>query len=222
MFGIPAETEVQKPPFLVAKLATKLGLSDADKQSLQTDVKSIRISHVISNKSIPALKEGNEVKSITIILVEVSRENYNRDALCKISQSVKGQAIFIITFANLASVLLNQNGKAIRSSWEPNLVFTLKGLTLDTVWENIVKAVGQIDIEPGLTLSQQIELNTLRESTEKKIAAIEKKARAEKQPRKKFELAQQKKSMEQELIDKIATMKEEFKQQVIAYNIQNK
>lgn len=212
MFGLPAETEVEKPPFLVARLATKLGLSETDKQSLQTDVKSIRISHVISSKSIPALKEGSEVKSITIILVEVSRENYNRDALCKISQAVMGQAVFIISFDNLASVLLNQNGKAIRSSWEPNLSFTLKGLTLDTVWENIVKAVGQIDVDPGLTLSQQIELNMLRESTEKKIAAIERKARAEKQPRKKFELTQQKKAMEQDLKDKIASMKAEFQQ----------
>ena len=66
----------------------------------------------------------------------------------------------------------------------------LKGLNLDTVWENIVIAVGGIDIEQGKTLDEQIIIDEKRQKLEKEIAKLEKQARAEKQPKKKFELVQ--------------------------------
>ena len=66
----------------------------------------------------------------------------------------------------------------------------LKGLNLDTVWENIVIAVGRVNIEKGNTLDEQIEINDKKQKLEKEIARLEKQARAEKQPKKKFELVQ--------------------------------
>lgn len=219
MYGLPIETKVQKPAFLISKLAQKLGLNDTDKNYLVSDVKKMAITNAISTKTIPALAAGKVVKSITVIQCEVNRENYNRDVLCKVSAAISGQAVFIIKYAGLSSVLLNFEGKPIRSGWEQNLEFVLQGLTIDTVWENLVKAVGQIDQESGLTLKQQIEINDLREKLQKQITSIEKKARAEKQPRKKFEYAQQKKALEQELENKITEMRKAFQQEAMVYNI---
>ena len=66
----------------------------------------------------------------------------------------------------------------------------LKGLDLDTVLDNIIKDIGNIQIEDGNTLGQQIEIDAQRDKLEKEIARLEKLARKETQPRRKLELVQ--------------------------------
>ena len=75
----------------------------------------------------------------------------------------------------------------------------LKGLNLDTVWENVVIAVGGVSLEESNTLDEQIEINERMQKLEKEIAKLEKQARAEKQPKKKFELVQQIKQLKNKL-----------------------
>lgn len=75
----------------------------------------------------------------------------------------------------------------------------LKGLNLDTVWENIVIAVGGVNIEKGNSLDEQIEINEKKQKLEKEIAKFEKQARAEKQPKKKFELVQRVKELKSKM-----------------------
>ena len=61
---------------------------------------------------------------------------------------------------------------------------------MDAVWENVIAQIGGIQIEAGHTLDQQLALDDQRIKLEKEIARLEKLARAEKQPKKKFELVQ--------------------------------
>ena len=75
----------------------------------------------------------------------------------------------------------------------------LNGTNLDAVWENIVAQVGDITVEEGNTLNEQIAADDEREKLEKEIAKLEKLARAEKQPKKKFELAQKVKALKEAL-----------------------
>ncbi len=58
------------------------------------------------------------------------------------------------------------------------------------MWENIVAQIGGITIADNNTLDEQIQLDESRQKLEKEIAKLEKLARSEKQPRKKFELVQ--------------------------------
>ena len=67
----------------------------------------------------------------------------------------------------------------------------LKGLDLDAVWENIIIQIGGITIEQGRTLDEQISIDEQRAKLQKEIDRLEKLARAEKQPKKKFELYQE-------------------------------
>ena len=89
----------------------------------------------------------------------------------------------------------------MQTDWKPTEAqrIELQGLNLDKVWENIVVAVGSVDIEQGNTLDEQIEVNEKRQKLEKEIAKLEKQARAEKQPKKKFELVQQIKALNEQL-----------------------
>ncbi|MDD5796694.1 MAG: DUF4391 domain-containing protein, partial [Oscillospiraceae bacterium] len=57
--------------------------------------------------------------------------------------------------------------------------------------------VGGFEIEQGNTLDEQIAINEKRQKLEKEITRLEKKARAEKQPKKKFELVQKIKKLKE-------------------------
>lgn len=82
----------------------------------------------------------------------------------------------------------------MQTAWKPTEEqrIELQGLNLDRVWKNLIVAVGSVDIEQGNTLDEQIEINERRQK-------LEKQARAEKQPKKKFELAGKIKKLKQEL-----------------------
>jgi len=75
----------------------------------------------------------------------------------------------------------------------------LTGLNLDKVWENIVTKIAGIEIEQGRTLDEQIAVSAQREKLLKEINKLEKQARAERQPKKKFEIVQRIKKLEAEL-----------------------
>ena len=77
-----------------------------------------------------------------------------------------------------------------RSSWTPEdaVELTLLGTTTDTVWDNLVKTIGGIEVQEGNTLAQQIAIDDEREKLRKQILALEVKARQEKQPRRKLEM----------------------------------
>ena len=72
-------------------------------------------------------------------------------------------------------------------------------MTLDKVWENIVVDIGGVSIADGNTLDEQIAADERRQKIEKEIAKLEKQARAEKQPKKKFELVQRIRQLEKEV-----------------------
>ena len=59
--------------------------------------------------------------------------------------------------------------------------------------------IGGVSIADGNTLDEQIAADERRQKIEKEIAKLEKQARAEKQPKKKFELVQQIKKLNTEM-----------------------
>lgn len=72
---------------------------------------------------------------------------------------------------------------------------TLSGLDLDTVWEEIVKSVEGGEWSVELSLEENILQKDRIEKLQKEIARLEKQARNEKQPKKKFELVQKLKNL---------------------------
>lgn len=89
----------------------------------------------------------------------------------------------------------------MQTDWKPteSCTIELRGLNLDKVWENIVVDIGGVSIADGNSLDEQIAADERRQKIEKEIAKLEKQARAEKQPKKKFELVQQIKKLKEEL-----------------------
>ena len=75
----------------------------------------------------------------------------------------------------------------------------LKGLNFDEVWENIIKQIEGGEWDSNLSLSENIELKERKEKLQKEIDKLEKLARKEIQPKKKFELVNKKRKLEEEL-----------------------
>ena len=74
---------------------------------------------------------------------------------------------------------------------EDELTLEIDGLNLDAVWDNFIIQVGGVELEQGNSLDEQIAVDEYREKLIKEIKKLEKQARNEKQPNKKFELVQQ-------------------------------
>ena len=79
----------------------------------------------------------------------------------------------------------------------------LKGLDLSAIWQNVITQVGSIKIEEGHSLEEQIVADEHRAKLQAEIDRLERLARKETQPKKKFELVQK--------IQRLTTEKEDSK-----------
>ena len=79
-----------------------------------------------------------------------------------------------------------------RQNYAPkNIQLLCKLLDIDAVWDNLVKKVGDVKVEEGNTLEEQIHYDEARAKLLNQIEVLEKKARSEKQPRRKYEMYQE-------------------------------
>lgn len=189
MLGLPKATEMSKQLPKKAIYA-KFQMNTAAKEKIDADISRITIVNEITpNKvNIPA---GDEVKSFFVLLVTLKRKTFEEKTIATLSKLIPQNILFVLECGN-ESKLAIYHTKLMQTKWKLSAEqkIELKGLNLDTVWENIVIAVGGIDIEQGKTLEEQIIIDEKRQKLEKEIAKLEKQARAEKQPKKKFELVQ--------------------------------
>ena len=203
MLGLPQLTETSKQLPKKA-IYTKFQMNTAAKEKIDADISRITIVNEIApNKvNIPA---GEDVKSFFVLLVSLKKKEYDEKTVATLSKLIPQNILFVLEYEN-ESRLAIYHTKVMQTSWKPTeeQKVELKGLNLDTVWENIVISVGGVNIEKGNTLDEQIEINNKKQKLEKEIARLEKKARTEKQPKKKFELVQ----AEKELIEKLKLLEE--------------
>ena len=82
--------------------------------------------------------------------------------------------------------------KYYHTEWldEQSASIKLEGFDTDSIYENLVRRIGGIEISTDNSLGEQIADKERREKLEKEIAKLEKLARVEKQPKKKFDLVQ--------------------------------
>ena len=198
MLGLPQLTETSKQLPKKA-IFTKFQMNTAAKEKIDADISRITIVNEIApNKvNIPA---GEDVKSFFVLLVSLKKKEYDEKTIATLSKLIPQNILFVLEYED-ESRLAIYHTKVMQTAWMPTeeQKVELKGLNLDTVWENIVIAVGRVNIETGNTLDEQIEINDKKQKLEKEIARLEKQARAEKQPKKKFELVQAEKKLKEKV-----------------------
>jgi hypothetical protein len=198
MFGLPKSTEMSKQLPKKAIYA-KFQMNTAAKEKIDADISKITIVNEITPDKVNILA-GEEVKSFFVLLVSLKKKDYDEKNIATLSKLIPQNILFILECGG-ESKLAIYHTKVMQTEWKQSdeQQIELKGLNLDTVWENVVIAVGGVSLEEGNTLDEQIEINERMQKLEKEIAKLEKQARAEKQPKKKFELVQQIKQLKNKL-----------------------
>lgn len=74
-------------------------------------------------------------------------------------------------------------------------------MDIEAKCQNIIVPNSEVQIEQGKTLDEQLAIDEKRAKLQREIDKLEKLARAEKQPKKKFELAQRKKALDDQLME---------------------
>ena len=200
MLGLPKSTEIKK---VIPKsaLLSKFSMNTLAREKFDADVKRITLVGEVSKNTI-AINKGENVSSFFVLLVSLKQEKYDEKNIILLSKLIDQNILLILEYENNAKLAIYHT-KLMTSYWKPTDEYsiTLSGLDLDAVWENIVVQVGKVEIEQGKTLDEQIEKDELRNKLLSEIEKLEKKARSEKQPKKKFELATQVKSLKKQLED---------------------
>ena len=124
-----------------------------------------------------------------MLLVTLKKRDFDEKNIITVSKLIPQNMLIILEYDGQARIAV-YHSKLMLTEWQKtdNLSIELKGLDLDTVWENIIVQIGQIHIGVGNTLDEQIELDEKKARLQKEIERLEKTARAEKQPKKKFKI----------------------------------
>lgn len=188
MYGLPQRTEINKP-LHKTKVFEKFDLTASRRDSFDADISRMFITHVVAESTIPTIKAGNEIADFYIIEVSLKRREYAPKNIELLAKFIPRKILFVLHFEEKAQFAIHHT-KLICSEWQQRdtLNVPLAGLDLDAVWENIVATIGSITVQEGNTLTEQIAIDDERAKLIKQIELLEKKARSEKQPRKKLEL----------------------------------
>jgi len=189
MLGLPKQTEIKRQ-LSKSAIYSKFQMNNVQKEKIDADISKM----VIVNEILPStvsIAAGNNVQAFFVVNVILKRKDYDEKSIIAISKLISQNLLFALECEDEIRLAV-YHSKLIQSGWQlkENAKIELRGLDLDKVWENIILQIGDIEIEQGNTLDDQIAIDDKKSKLEKEIARLEKQARNEKQPKKKFELVQ--------------------------------
>lgn len=198
MLGLPKSTEMNKQLPKKAIYA-KFQMNTASRDKVDADISRIVIVNEISPSriNIPA---GEEVGSFFVLLVTLKKKNFDEKTIAALSKLIPQNILFVLEFEGQSKLAIYRT-KLMQTDWKPteSCTIELRGLTLDKVWENAIRSLELGVWNEELSLDENLAIHDRRSKLEKEIAKLEKQARAEKQPKKKFELVQQIKMLERRI-----------------------
>ena len=183
MLGLPKTTELNKQLPKKAIYA-KFQMSPTAKAKFDADISRINIVGEISSNTT-GIAQGKNIASIFVLQVILKQREFQPAIIAQLSKLIDQNMIIILDHGNERKLAIYHT-KLIQTEWSPAdaCSIELKGLDLDSVWENMITSIGGITVQQGKTLDEQIAADEQKAKLEKEIAKLEKLARAEKQPKK--------------------------------------
>ena len=191
MYGLPASTLVNRPLYKKA-VFEKFNLKATERDRFDADVSRMAIVAYLSPTKIPALHPGQEVKEFYVLQVQLKQRDYDTKNILLLQKLIPQKIVFALEYDEEVQFCIFHT-RLQQSKWRhaSDAEISLKGLTFDDVWNNIVAEIGCLDNAAEDTLEQQIINREEREKLLRHIELLEKRCRIEKQTRKKYELHQQ-------------------------------
>ena len=199
MYGLPNATELNKQ-LPKSQIYRKFELTNAQQTKFDADISRIDIANEISTRTIPAIQVGKKVQSFYVLCVSLKTKDYEPKNIERIAKLIPQNLVFALQFEEEIQLAVFCE-KLFTTGWiaGSHASIPLTGLNFDEVWENIIKKIEGGEWDNSLTLEENIELKEKKAKLQKEIDRLEKLARKEVQPKKKFELVNQKRKVEEEL-----------------------
>lgn len=199
MFGLPASTEINQPLYKKT-VFEKFNLKTVERERFDADISKMALVARISPATVPALKEGQEIKGFYVLQVTLKRKDYDTKNILLLQKLIPQNIIFALQFEGQTQLCVFHTCLQ-QSEWVPTseVVVSLNGLSLDDAWNNIVATIGDLDTQANESIEEQIIHREHREKLLRQIEALEKQCRKEKQTRKKFELHQEIQKLKEQL-----------------------
>ena len=200
MFALPNTTEIKKTiskKSIYEKFKNKL--TPNQKSKFDKEIFKITLINEISERSIQ-IQKTDAVAGIFVIKVELKTKDYSESNIVLISKLIEQKLMIALKYEDQYQLCINET-KLFKNQWsdEEDINLEITGTNLEEVWVNLVAQVGNIDIQDGNTLQEQIEINNEKQKLEKLIQATEKKAQRELQSKKKLQYYQQIRNYQKEL-----------------------
>ena len=199
MLGLPRSTEISKQLPKKA-IFDRFKPSPADRKLFDEQISRMAIVAEISPQTV-AIKASEDVSAVYVIQVTLKTTECDKKNIALLSKLIDQRMLFVLAYGDVVQLAVYRAEKVILSEKKPLAEWTLPltGLDLGAVWENIIAQIGGIDLTGGRDLDATIAENARREKLTKQIAALESKAMKERQPRKKWEIAEEIKRLKIEL-----------------------
>ena len=200
MLGLPASTEIHR---LITRKRVYghfgADMSAERRKHFEADIARMVLTNEVSPVSIN-LPAGEQVQSFFVLQVTLKGKEFDAQNIALLARLFGQRLVMMLEYEGRQRLALWQ-GRLYLTEWADASAWTLPltGLNLDQAWEHIVAQIAGIDREPGRDLDEQLAQAAQREKLQKEIARLEKQARAERQPKKKFELVQKIKAKQKEM-----------------------
>ena len=196
MLGLPKTTELNKQLPKKAIYA-KFNMNTASREKFDSDISRINIVNEVSPQTVRTIAPSDEVSSFYVLLVSLKRKDFDERTIAQISKLINQNMLMVLEYEGECKLAIYHT-KLLQSEWRKteDCIVHLQGLDMKAIWKNVVTQVGSIEIEQGNSLEQQIAVDERKAKLQAEIDRLEKQARKETQPKKKFELVQQIKSLE--------------------------
>ena len=199
MFSLPANTLINQPLYKKT-VFEKFNLKTAERERFDADISKMALVARISPATVPALAEGQEIKGFYVLQVTLKHQDYDVKNILLLQKLIPQQIVYALQYENQTQLCVFHT-RLQQSDWRntESTEIPLTGLSLDEVWENIVAVIGGLDAQAEESIEEQILNREQREKLLRQIETLEKRARTEKQTRKKYELHQQIIKLKEEL-----------------------
>ncbi len=193
------------------KFYENIDVSPALKRVFVEQIKTVYWRNKIAPSTVN-LAQGETVTEIEVFEIRLTEQMQPEPVLRQIDKAIPYHIVFLLEYEGkyqawtaYKEASSGTNAFKVHSyyhtDWMPEeeLPLKLEGQTTDAVYENFVRQIGGLQQEEGKTLDEQIALKEKRDKLQKEIEKLEKQARAEKQPKKKFEIVEKIKRLKGEI-----------------------
>lgn len=211
MFNFPSQTFFNRR-VAKEKLATQLHFTPSVRKAFNQQVKSVHWAYKLAEDTLN-ISKGKYVTEIEVFHLLLNQPELDERVLLQWDKELPYHILFILEHNNevkagIAFKLKDGSNKAYYSikryfytTWMPKekLNFTIAGIALDNVYENLVQAVAgeNLALEDGKKMDERVEKTILQQEIQTKIDKLEAQIRREKQYNRQVELKSKVRELEQ-------------------------